>query len=210
MLESTGGRPKTQYYFTLDAAKEICLLERNKKGKELRRWLINESKKRQNLEYITPKEAALAYEYINFFKYIENQKQAYVMHKDYFVKNSPISKFIFAEYAKHRENITGWNKDKVNDAIVTYLKTRAGHNFTRLMKLSMSDKLSIIDINEAIRVSILDLLYSKGTEPELANKFANMVKNVSTEMEILAFRKNESNLFQQKENIQLKSITLNS
>jgi len=176
LLQSTGGRPKMQYRFTLDAAKEICLLERNKKGKELRRWLINEGKKRENLEYITPKEAALAYEYINFFKYIENQKKALNMHKDSFIKNNPISKYVFAEFAKYRANIIGWNKSKVDEEIKKYLTTHAGHNFTKLMKLSMSDKLSILDVNEAIRVSILDLLFSKGTEPEMANKFANMVK----------------------------------
>ena len=33
-----------------------------------------------------------------------------------------------------------------------------------------------------------------------------MVKNVSQEMEILALRRNENNLFQNKEDIKLKSI----
>jgi anti-repressor protein len=44
LLQSTGGRPKKEYEFTIDAAKEICLLEKNKKGKEIRRWLIGLSK----------------------------------------------------------------------------------------------------------------------------------------------------------------------
>jgi len=204
--KSTGGRPFTDYLLTERAAIRIVLQSRMPKSIELETIIVDAFKKRQNLEYITPKEAALAYEYVNFFKYIDNQKQAFNMHKDSFVINSPISKYVFADFAKYRANIVGWDKTKVDAAIQDYLTTHAGHNFTRLMKLSMSDKISIIDVNEAIRISVLDLLFSKGTEPELANKFANMVKNVSKEMEILALRKNETNLFQQKEIINLKSI----
>lgn len=200
------GRNTNDYYLTRDAALSIIVMSRVKKAKKIRLEIINAFQKRQNLEYITPKEAALAYEYINCYKYIENQRKAYVMHQDSFVINNPPSKYIYSEFAKYRANIIGWDKSKVDEAIEKYLTTHAGHNFTKLMKLTMSDKLSIIDINEAIRVSILDLLFSKGTDPELANKFANMVKNVSKEMEILALRKNENNLFQVKESISLKTI----
>jgi phage anti-repressor protein/very-short-patch-repair endonuclease len=40
-LKSTGGRPKTQFEFTIDAAKLICLLEKNKTSKEIYRWLCS-------------------------------------------------------------------------------------------------------------------------------------------------------------------------
>ena len=40
-LKSTGGRPKTQYEFTLDAVKLICLLERNNTSKDVYRWLCS-------------------------------------------------------------------------------------------------------------------------------------------------------------------------
>ena len=40
-LKSTGGRPKTQYEFTLDATKLICLLERNNTSKDVYRWLCS-------------------------------------------------------------------------------------------------------------------------------------------------------------------------
>lgn len=206
MLQSTGGRPIKDYMLKKDAAIKIVLMSRMPKSIDLMDLLIKLWEKRQNLELITPKQAALAYEYINFFKYVENQKDAYLQHQKHFVDNMPKSKYIYAEFAKYRANIIGWNKAKIDEAIKKYLTTHAGHNFTILMKKSMSDKLSIIDVNEAIRVSVLDLLYSKGTNTELANKFANMVKNVSNEMDILAFKKNETNLFQKKENINLKQI----
>lgn len=40
LSESTGGRPATDYQITLDMAKEIAMLQRNEKGKEIRRKLI--------------------------------------------------------------------------------------------------------------------------------------------------------------------------
>jgi anti-repressor protein len=36
VYESTGVRPFTDYEFTIDAAKEICLLEKNQKGKQMK------------------------------------------------------------------------------------------------------------------------------------------------------------------------------
>lgn len=207
LLKSTGGRPIKNYDLTIDMSKELSMLARNDKGKQARLYFITEQKKRQELEYITPKEAALAYEYINFFKYVENQKDAYLQHRKYYVDSMPKSKYIYAEYAKYRANIVGWDKQKIDEAIKKYLTTHAGHNFTKLMRKSMSDKLSVIDVNEAIKVSVLDLLYSNGTDTELAKKFANMVKNVSNEMDVLVYKKNETNLFQQKETLNLKAIT---
>ena len=81
-LKSSGGRPKTQYEFTLDAAKEICLLERNDKAKQIRRWLIDLSNKTETLELITVKQAAFAVKVINCLKYSENQKEAFNLHQN--------------------------------------------------------------------------------------------------------------------------------
>ena len=40
-----GGRPKTEYIIKLDIAKEMAMLERNKKGKEVRRYFIRVEEK---------------------------------------------------------------------------------------------------------------------------------------------------------------------
>lgn len=41
----TGGRPKSEYLIKLDTAKEMAMLERNEKGKQVRRYFIRVEKK---------------------------------------------------------------------------------------------------------------------------------------------------------------------
>lgn len=40
MSESTGGRPSTDHEITIPMAKEICMLQRNEKGKQFRQYFI--------------------------------------------------------------------------------------------------------------------------------------------------------------------------
>lgn len=44
----TGGRPKLEYIIKLDIAKEMAMLERNEKGKQVRRYFIEVEKKYKN------------------------------------------------------------------------------------------------------------------------------------------------------------------
>ena len=43
-----GGRPLTEYALSIDMAKELCMLENNDKGRELRRYFIEAEKKARN------------------------------------------------------------------------------------------------------------------------------------------------------------------
>jgi len=204
-LKSTGGRPEIIYEFTLDAAKEICLLEQNEKGKQLRRWLIGISEQRENLDLVTIKESAFAFKVINCLKYIDNQKEAYSLHQQHFLdKNINIlnPKYIYSEFAKYRASIVGWDKAKVDNAIDDYLKYHSDYNRNKIEKLNMSTKLSIMDIGNAIRVAVLDILYSKETDKKLADKFSILCMKLANEMKVQVEKTNTINLFKEKENIE--------
>ncbi len=44
LVKPTGGRPSKEYHITMDMAKEISMLTKNKKGKEARRYFIEMEK----------------------------------------------------------------------------------------------------------------------------------------------------------------------
>ena len=204
MEQSTGGRPSTKYEFTIEAAKEMCIVSATKKAKELRKWLIGLSTKRENLELVTIKEAAFAMKVVNCLKYIENQKEAITIHKETFIQenNNRIDpRYIYAEFAKYRAKIVGWNKDQTDEAINEYLNKHHGYNRSKMLKTDMSTKLSVMDIGEAIRVAVLDILYSKHEDSKMAENFSILCKKLAKEMEIQPEVNNQKNLFRDKEQI---------
>lgn len=52
LSESTGGRPKTEYQLTLEMAKELCMIQRNDKGREIRRYFIDLEEKWNSPEMV--------------------------------------------------------------------------------------------------------------------------------------------------------------
>lgn len=207
------GKPELKYEFTLDAAKEACIVSDSNKAKEVRLYLISLSNKRDNLELITTKEAAFAFKVINCLQYIENQKEALNIHREKFISenmDSIDSKFIYAQFYKYRSNIIGWDKQKVDAAIDQYLSNYPIYKRNKIAKEDMQTKLSIMDIGEAIRVAVLDILYSNNENEDMANKFAAMCKQLAKDMQIEPARNNESNIFVRKQNvIEVNTIKLN-
>lgn len=210
--KSTGGRRAMEIELTIDAAKEICLMSATSKSKELRRWLISLGNQRESLELLNVKEFVFALKLVNCLKYIENQKEALFFHKETFVKenNDTIDpKFIYAEFNKYRSKIIGWDKAKVDSVVTDYLNNHSGYNKSNVMNSDMSTKLSVIDIGEAIRVAVLDILFAKHESDDMAVNFSNLCKNLAKEMEVKPEKENERNLFKGKEVIEnIKSISL--
>lgn len=206
------GRPSTDYLLRETAALNIIVISGGKKAKEVRDEIIEIFQARKNLKLATVKEFVFAQKVVNCLKFIENQKEAKASHFSYFIKNNENvynERFIYSEFYKYREKIIGWNKEQIDNTITAYLNEHVGHNKNKVHRLDMSTKLSMIDINEAIRVAVLDILYSKETDEKIAHNFANMCKEIAKEMEVEADKQNTSNLFKDKEqvdNIKLLAI----
>ena len=73
LSESTGGRPATDYQITLDMAKEIAMLQRNEKGKEIRRKLIELEKAWNSPEKVMARALDIAHKTIANLQ-IENEE----------------------------------------------------------------------------------------------------------------------------------------
>lgn len=73
LSESTGGRPATDYQITLDMAKEIAMLQRNEKGKQIRKKLIELEKAWNSPEKVMARALDIAHKTIANLK-IENEE----------------------------------------------------------------------------------------------------------------------------------------
>jgi len=198
--ESSIGRPSINYLLSRDASLSVAMMSGGKLAKEVRTELINLFNQRENLELVTVKEAVFATRVVNCLKYIVNQKKALQLHSsDYFKGNEKPTNQQFAEFNTYRSKIVGWNKEKVNMAIDEYLQTHSGHNRNALLKSNIQTQLSVIDIGEAIRVAVLDVLYSNSENEYDAAKFSALCKRIANEMEVQPEKENKPNLFRDKE-----------
>lgn len=192
LLQSTGGRPKTQYLFTLDAAKEICLLEQNHKGKEIRRWLISLSKQKDENDLLTHDQVIYLSKLKAVFSFISECKKAEQINLDNHVKNSS-SKSPFAEFHKMRNQILKLDTKVIDERLKQYCI----ENQRLLPKSKLKvEKLIVIDKYEVLRNGVWDFLTACNEEQSL--KLANLVKKMAEAENLAIKRVNDFDLLNNK------------
>ncbi|EAK8586445.1 phage antirepressor Ant [Campylobacter coli] len=72
----TKGRPRKEYYVTLDMAKELCMVENNEKGRQARRYFIECEKRLKNLEQEQMQKLAF-HQSLGYKSQLKQQKQKY-------------------------------------------------------------------------------------------------------------------------------------
>ncbi|ECL9021580.1 antA/AntB antirepressor family protein [Campylobacter jejuni] len=72
----TKGRPRKEYYVTLDMAKELCMVENNEKGRQARRYFIECEKRLKNLEQEKMQKLAF-HQSLGYKSQLAQQKQKY-------------------------------------------------------------------------------------------------------------------------------------
>ncbi|EAK6196807.1 phage antirepressor Ant [Campylobacter coli] len=75
-LVYTKGRPRKEYYITLDMAKELCMVENNEKGRQARRYFIECEKRLKNLEQEKMQKLAF-HQSLGYKSQLAQQKQKY-------------------------------------------------------------------------------------------------------------------------------------
>jgi len=204
--KSPFGRPSKECSFTIDAAKEVCLVSATAKGKALRRYFIDLGNKAENLELMTVKQAAMAFKVVSALRYVSEQKAAFEMHQNaYIAANDTTDKNVYAEFAKYRAKIVGWDKAKIDEALNKYLQLNYGYS-KHLASSNTQTKLSAIDLPEAIRVATLDFLSAKGENSEIAQRFATLCKNLAAELELKPEKNRMPNIFKEKDDNSIKSL----
>jgi phage anti-repressor protein len=196
LLKSTGGRPKVDFLVNKDMAMTLVMTSGGQFAKQLRKHLISLFDKRANLELITPEEAVFANKVLECLSYIENQKKAYELHQNSYIQRTIPFGNIYAQFNSYRNSITGWNKEKIENAVKEFI-LKDQHP---IKSKGVTDRLNIIDAPEAIRVACLDLLLSENDNIDNANKFANLIKRMAKAKNVEPMKKNETDLFHQKNN----------
>lgn len=200
--KSTGGRPKVTFEFTIEAAKEICLLERNEKGKQIRRWLIEVETQKENADLLNHEQIIALSAMVGVFKYIENQSSITTKHLSKFVENYEGNSNPYAEFHKLRNSILQISKEEIEKRLKEYCVI----NSKRLPVLkTKSDKILFIDMYDSLKNAVWDFLYMNGSPTAL--KMAELAKKMAQAQGISILDKNENNLFQIKESLpEIKQI----
>jgi phage anti-repressor protein len=212
LCESTGGRPFTDYEFTLDAAKEICLLEKNEKGKRIRKWLIEISKQVETAGLVSHKQVLEIVKMIKVFSVYEHRKLALAKNAENYINNALM---IHPEYSKNTNVLYGkfhsWRNEVLQtgkDILAERVKEYCLVERKRIpAKFTQDEALTLMGDYEQIKNAIWDLLCSQGKSEEMINNICALAHDLAKEIKPFLERLNQSNLFFQKiETSEVKSL----
>jgi phage anti-repressor protein len=164
--KSTGGRPTIEYDISIECAKELCLIQRNEKSKQLRLWLISLSNQHDTgLAFTTPQIEALM-DLSKAMTLISIQKE--VEKKHFAIYNDKYT------WYKYRAELLGYNTNEVIEAMRNVNKK---HH-------SIRASLVQLDANELIRVGVIDFMIAIGKSNEYATNAGNLCKSMAARMKL--------------------------
>lgn len=166
LCKSTGGRQATDFEFTIDAAKEICLLERNEKGKQIRRWLISLGNKVETGKLFTSEQINFLLELTPVMGLFSVQDKV----KDQHFKFHN-NKYDWWEY---RAKCLGYGTQQLKVEV-----EKLNHKY-----VSQRQALMHIDKYELIRMGVIDLFVALGKSPEYASNVADLCKDMAIRMKV--------------------------
>lgn len=164
--KSTGGRPTIEYDLTIDCAKEICLVQRSEKSKELRRWLIDLSNKHDKGLAFTAEQITALIDLSKSMILVSIQKE--VQNKHFELYNKPKS------WHQYRANLLGYSTQSLIEAMKAVNKKYK----------SQRDSLVKLDGNELIRTGVIDFMIALGKTEEYAVNVGDLCKTMSEKMEL--------------------------
>lgn len=187
------------YLFTIQAAKEICLVSSTDKAKELRRWLIGISESVEKGETLHGSDFLKLLKVVKIFAIYEERKKAYDKNMKNFIANfheqgKPVN-YTIGKFQKIRNEILNLGKDELNKRVLEYciLERRKMPDFN-----NKDEMLVFLNEYEQIKVAVWDLLSSKNKSDEYILNIAKLAQQIAIEIKPFLYQFNENNLFQKK------------
>ena len=203
------GRYRNEFEIHIDFAKKICMVSKSKVGGKPRNELVELTKKIESGDIITVEQAKIAHEFVNYFRYVENQK----LTKDELLKliskrillNNPnftIKKAsIYAQ--SERNKILDTSKELIFNE---YIEFCINNGYTPKTDLNITQMTFKYDRYLLIYYAVIDFLLVKGyTKPY---PIADFIYTIAKKWDIEILPVNETNLFQQKLEINLQYVKL--
>jgi phage anti-repressor protein len=164
--KSTGGRPTIEYELTINCAKELCLVQRNEKSKQLRQWLINLSNQHDTGLAFTSVQIEALMDLSKSMTLVSIQKEVERKHFDLYNNNNT--------WWEYRAGILGYSKESLIEAMKLINKKYK----------SIRESLIKLDGNELIRTGVIDLMIALGKTEEYAINVGNLCKSMALKMEL--------------------------
>lgn len=195
LSKSTGGRPALEYFFTIDAAKEVCIVSATEKAKELRRWLISIANKVENSELVNHKQVIEVIRLVKIFAVYEFRKKATELNLKNFENNfTGNKKYLHSAFHNWRNEILNLGREELEQRVLEYciLEHKAVPNLKKMNKDSL---LFFLKQYENIKIAFWDLLSSQNQSEELINNICSLASEIAKEIKPFLNRLNETNLF---------------
>lgn len=187
------------------AAKDIAIKFAAWLSPEFELYLIEEIQKLKDLERQKNSFDLLNHDQIlalvrlkEVFKYVAHQEMIEDAHKEVFAARSG-SKNPFAEFNTWRNEILNISPDVINERIKRYCIENNIALTKRMLNKTKREKNLILDTYEAVRNAVWDFLKIRGevNALNLANLVGDMIRTEKGEI----FRKNETDLFKEKQEL---------
>lgn len=197
------GRPTIEYDLTISAAKEVAMMERNAKGKELRRRLIQLEEQHAQGDLITLDEAALIGEMLDFCRFAVNIKRGYELHKRRYVDDSPLdAKGASIEFERYRNQLMNVSKAEIGKMLDQYFEQHG----RRIKAQTKTLQLCAASPADAIKVAVFDWLKVGGSVENIALRLSRAARHIASARKITIEPMNEDTLFQMRVDVSPKLL----
>lgn len=193
--KSSGGRPRQNYWLSSDTAQELVMSSRCEKAREIKKSIIKLLDEHADGKWISVAQGKIMWEFLNEFKFIENQKKAEKIAIEHLSKHFVNNKYNYAMANKHRNQQLSYTTEQVRTEYEDFCKKNNMQIYKSLTKTQMTYYFNKYLL---IRNAVWDFLIVK----EYSNnpiEISEFVCRIAEEWGVEIYPKNEDNLFQSQE-----------
>lgn len=199
-VNNSGGNFRREYYLNIDFAKKICMVSKSKKGNIIRDELVKLTIAVESLDLLSHDQVIAVNTLKSFFKYVDNQKTWLKKHIDNFTSKSNANN-PFTEFHNWRNSMLKLETKELDRQIQQYCID----NMKRMPKNQTKDeKIRFLNEYGTLKNAVWDFLSIRGEVNAL--KLATLAQRMAESENMQVYQKNEDNLFQQKENINIRQL----